>query len=184
MDYVVGFKNKMKKLTCLLLVIIWIFAFSGCNVIQSVIDFAEEREVDIDTANAQGELIVECFENRDEETLKSMFSQWIASKVNLEEQIKEAFKLFHGNVVEYTIGNGGISRTWDDGVATEKDVLLFVDITTDTGEKYDMSIKLYLSCDSDPSKIGISFINLHLLKYENGVYKYDVYDDNTYRNIG
>lgn len=136
-------------------VIIYVFIFSGCNTVQRIADGLQQHEEDSKTANAQGEIVFECFENRDEETLKSMFSQPIAAKCNLEDEIKEAFELYHGNAVEYSVGNFGIDNTYDDGVVTEKDVIVRIRITTDTDEKYRINIRLYLSWDSEPTNIGI-----------------------------
>ena len=172
----------MKKITCLLFVIMYVFSFSGCNVVQKVFDFAEEREVDIDTAKAKGKMVFECFENRDEETLKSLLSQSVISNGDIEEEIKEAFELYHGNAVEYNVSSFGfIDSTYDDGVITKKDTRVKIEITTDTGEQYRISVDMYLLYDSQPTNIGIYSIVMSLLYYEDSVYKYE---GNIYRHIG
>ena len=158
------------------------FAFSGCNVVQDFIDFAEEQEADFDTAKAKGRTVFECFENRDEETLKSLLSQSLISNGNVEEEIKEAFELYHGNAVEYNVSSFGfIDSTYDDGVITKKDTRVKIEITTDTGEQYRIDVDMYLSYDSQPANIGIYNIVMCLLNYEDGVYKYE---GNIYRHIG
>ncbi|MCH5201061.1 MAG: DUF5104 domain-containing protein [Oscillospiraceae bacterium] len=157
------------------------FAFSGCNTVQRIADGIRQSEEDSKTANAQGEIVFECFENRDEETLKSLFSQSVISNGNIEEEIKEAFELYHGNAVEYSVGNLGINNTYDDGVVTKKGVIVNITVTTDTGEKYRISVRLYLSWDSEPTNIGIYVITMCLLNYEDDVYNME---GDIYRHIG
>ncbi|MBO6141099.1 MAG: DUF5104 domain-containing protein [Ruminococcus sp.] len=51
---------------------------------------------------------MECFDNKDKESIKAMFSVKTAKEFDLDSQIDKVFEIYDGKSVSYEIDNGGI----------------------------------------------------------------------------
>lgn len=108
-------------------------------------DLAKERQTEI----------MECFINKDAETLKSFFSEYVIEAYpDIDTQIDEAFNFLDGEIASYDepfSSESGIKEKKDYGATTRK-------ILTDKGTEYTIAFKGWLSNKEDPLKEGITVI--------------------------
>ncbi len=153
MAYLVGgIKMKYGKL------IIFLFAtmilLIGCNTSDN--PFSQARY-----AEKQCKTIVECFDTKDLETIKNMFSSWIQETHNLDKEIQDVFDLYEGKSVHWDYVDYGSEGAIDDGKWTEKRISPTIDIETDAGKKYHIVFYDYLVYEKDEARLGIQYIIIY-----------------------
>ena len=101
--------------------------------------------------------IMECFINKDGETLKGFFSEYVLENYpDIDTQIEAAFDFLDGEIVSYdepfTSGAGSLEKK-DYGATTRN-------IITDKGTKYAIGFKGWYAYDKEPDKVGITVITI------------------------
>lgn len=99
--------------------------------------------------------IMECFINKDGETLKVFFSEYVLENYpNIDKQIEAAFDFLDGEIVSYdepfTSGAGSLEKK-SYGAKTQH-------IITDKGTEYTIGFKGWYTYDKEPNKVGITVI--------------------------
>ncbi len=113
-------------------------------------------------------LILECFDNRDSETLKKMFSPYIQSEYDLDKQINETFLAYNGVSILYDgFWDHGIKSEYiNDGVILEKKIgAAMENIKTDNDKTYYISFEKYVVHDANEDMLGLYNIVLHNENY-------------------
>lgn len=141
----------MKKIRVLMILFLILTFFISCN--NSVI--SDEKY-----ARKQGKTIVECFDTKDVNALKNMFSESTKEKCNLEEEIQIAFDLYEGKSISYKCVDVGIAGGTKDGEWVDKHIAPNISLETDKGNKYEIEFREYLIYKKDETMIGIKKIFL------------------------
>lgn len=108
------------------------------------------------------DIIVKCFDEKDSETLKTLFSPQLNSVSDIDSKIETAFSLYNGKSQSYdynrlSMAGGGT----DNGVWIDKHFRPVIDnIKTDEGKTYSISFCEYTVYSEDETKVGIIYINL------------------------
>lgn len=101
--------------------------------------------------------IMECFVNKDKDSLREFFSEYTLNHcLEINEQIEEAFSLFDGEIVSYDEPDGDAIGGFDNksyGASTSN-------IKTDKGTEYWITFKGELTCAKDESKEGVTYIKV------------------------
>jgi len=141
-------------------------AFTSC-------DENEEYKTPDQLAKERQTEIMECFINKDKETLKGFFSEYVINKYpDIDSQIDEAFNFLDGEIVSYDEPNSRASGPSDRksyGGTT-------LNIFTDKDTKYKISFTGWLSNSEQPDKVGIIRVKIANMTGE--------YDDNKLLYIG
>lgn len=101
--------------------------------------------------------IMECFINKDAETIKSLLSEYIIKKYpDIDEQIDKAFNFLDGKIVSYDESFPGAcgAREQKDYGATTRHII------TDKGTEYKISFKGWYSYDKEIERVGITSIGV------------------------
>ena len=118
--------------------------------------------------------IMDCFVNKDKETLKGFFSKYTLEQCpEIEEQIEEAFTFLDGSIVSYDAPNGSASGGFDN-----KSYSAYTQhILTDKGTEYRIMFSGRLTWLEDENKVGVLYIKVANMteckKYEDKEDKYD-----------
>lgn len=136
----------MIKKICIVILSVTVMLLTGCNL------SGEEYKTPTKQAEELQNDIMECFINKDKETLKSYFCQYtLDNAIDIDKKINDAFNLIDGEIVSYdepyATETGNMDRK-DYGATTEN-------IITDKGTEYSISFKGWLTNDEEPDKIGI-----------------------------
>ena len=114
------------------------------------------------------EKLIECFDNKDKEGIKALFTPQTAKDNSLDSQIDKAFEIYDGKSLSYEIKSGGIA-----GSAKKDGVYTFLEydgelksIKTDTNTSFSIWISRCVVNDDEPNKVGLTRITLCR---ENGV---------------
>ena len=109
------------------------------------------------------EKVLKYLDTDDVEGLKRMFCEkTIAQTPDLDEQIEAAMEFYEGKTVSHGNTLGSEGESVDNGVTTKLDMEPHItDIKTDAGGKYNIMIYSYLVYAEDPSKEGISEIDIY-----------------------
>lgn len=104
--------------------------------------------------------IMECFINKDGETLKSFFSEYIVENYpDLDTQIETALNFLDGEIVSYdepfSRAMGGFDRKYYGGDTRN--------IITDKDTEYRIIFHGYLTNDEKPKKIGVNCITVIIM---------------------
>lgn len=130
---------KICKFRSLLLFIslICMFFSSSC----AIQDIDDPKDIDYDAYPFANETMLEvlrCFDEEDTEAFKSLFSEELASKSNIDKQIEDAMKYYEGKCVshgEVHQENGSVAIS--DGYYTHRRIIIKMnDIITDKDKKY------------------------------------------------
>ena len=101
--------------------------------------------------------IMECFINKDGETLKGFFSEYVLETYpDIDTQIEAAFDFLDGEIVSYDepfpSGTGSLEKK-SYGAKTPH-------IITDKGTEYTIGFKGWYAYDKEPDKVGITVIGI------------------------
>ena len=138
--------------------IIFLFAtmilLIGCNTSDN--PFSQARY-----AEKQCKTIVECFDTKDLETIKNMFSSWIQETHNLDKEIQDVFDLYEGKSVHWDYIDYGSEGAIDDGKWTKKRISPTIDIEKEKKKKYHIVFYDYLVYEKDEARLGIQYIIIY-----------------------
>ena len=158
--------DKMKKIIYILTSLIMLISFTSC-------DEDEEYKTPDQLAKERQTEIMECFINKDKETLKSFFSEYVINKYpDIDSQIDEAFNFLDGEIGSYDEPDSSASGPSDRksyGGTT-------LNILTDKETEYRISFTGWLSNCEQPDKVGIIRVKIANMTGE--------YDDNKLLYIG
>jgi len=135
-------------------------------------DFAKERwDWDDSDGDECALKVMDCFINKDSETLKEMFCSKAKIRPDFDEQINEAFEFIDGNIISYDDYIASMDEVaYEEGKAVERYYVPIIDdIKTDKNRTYKIAIRLYTVFDEDEGRVGITSVTIR----EN--------DDNIYR---
>ena len=124
-------------------------------------DFAKERwDWDDSDGDECALKVIDCFINKDSETLKEMFCSRARNIPDFDEHINEAFAFIDGNIISYDDYIASCSEVaYEEGKLVERYYGPFVDnITTDKNKVYTMNISLYAVYEKDNGYVGVSSI--------------------------
>lgn len=100
--------------------------------------------------------IMDCFMNRDKDTLRSFFSQYsIENSPDIENEMETAFALFDGEIVSYEEPFGDACGGFDDKAFGADSY-----IKTDKGTEYWLTFSGWLTYAENESKVGVSYIKV------------------------
>ena len=101
--------------------------------------------------------IMDCFVNKDRETLKGFFSKYTMEQCpEIEEQIEEAFTFLDGSIVSYDEPDGDAAGSYDDksyGADTDH-------ILTERGTEYWITFNGRLTSLRDENQVGVLYIKV------------------------
>lgn len=124
----------MKQGKIIITLLFIIILLSGCHI-----------TVNNSVAKQQCEQIIEYFNNKDIEGLKSMFCEEIKSTHNLDEEIKTVFDTFDGEITSYNLSLSGGGKDVDNGKVTRLEIgPVIEDIHTSSNKNYDISFTSYV----------------------------------------
>ncbi|MCM1298409.1 MAG: DUF5104 domain-containing protein [Firmicutes bacterium] len=114
-------------------------------------------------AEEKGEEIMDCIKSDDRETLKEMFCDELKNSEDFDQVLEKALDFIDGGIIscENVGGSGGRSSVRED--IRPK----FVDVKTDAGKSYTISISIYIK-HTDPAKLGIRYFDIWLDGDEKG----------------
>ena len=161
----------MKKLTCIIITIIFMFALSGCNIS----DVDETTEFDphttwnySDYCKPMLDEVIRCLDEGDSETLKSMFSEYVTENHDLDVEIRNAISVYDGKSV--TCENyvcGSMACNVKNGYYSKRNVEISYDtVSMDSGEEYSIVVRICLVNDEHPERIGLIGIDIRDNNYE------------------
>lgn len=127
--------KKLRFYVCLIVIIVISFSFTSCNYVSGyriAVDISEE--------------IMRCFDERDAESLKTLFFANDLPTSNLDKQIKEAFEFYDGPSVSYDLPvDAGGGKSMDDGEMIEWHIAPVIEnIETDGDITYLISCHMYI----------------------------------------
>ena len=143
-------KRVIMNAALLLMIFILTFLSAGClgsGDYKSPAKLAKERQTEI----------MECFINKDGETLESFLCEYVMEKYsNIDKQIDKALNFLDGEIVSYDepfpSALGGFDHKYYGGDTRN--------IITDKGTEYRIIFDGYLTNDKEPEKIGITCITV------------------------
>ena len=142
-----------------LLLISAILLLTGCSVLDEIFNkiTSGESKVPSTLAKERQTEIMECFINKDGETLKSFFSEYVIENYpDLDTQIEMALNFLDGEIVSYDepfpVAMGGFDRKFY-GADTRN-------IITDKDTEYKIIFHGWLTNDEKPKEVGVYCITV------------------------
>lgn len=157
----------MKKRIILIFILMNIFSLLGCSVYthdSSEYDphvFYPKQEAAFNEETLRE--ILECFDNKDADTLINMFSEAVKAEYDLKNQIDTAFDIYGGHSVSYEgfYDHGTYTYASDNGKCVEKSIGAdMMNIKTDNDEIFVIGFKKCVVNDKKPDELGIEGISL------------------------
>lgn len=112
-------------------------------------------------AKKRAKSILACFDSKDTDTLKSMFSAKAQSEYDLDAQIQNAFDKYVGQSTEYEFILVGPAGEQSNGEWIDKHIVPTLNgIKTDSNKTYRITYFEYLVYNDDETEVGISSIVL------------------------
>lgn len=157
----------MKKRIILTFILINVFNLLGCSMYthdSSEYDphgFYPKQEAAYNEETLKK--ILECFDNKDVDSLIDMFSEAVKSQYDLESQIEKAFEIYGGHSVSYEgfYDHGTYTYASDNGKCVEKSIGAdMMNIKTDNDEVFVIGFKKCVVNDKKPNELGIEGISL------------------------
>ena len=151
----------MRTHISVLIILFVSLCLSGCGISQIFDETFEELDSDNLYVENMSQEIVRCFDEKDAESLKELFSYNIQDEYDLDSQIESAFDLYNGKSQSYYVTDkswaGGIS----DGIFYDKHFTPKIkDIVTDEGMTYSIVYLTYYIYEEDERRIGITALGL------------------------
>ncbi|MCR5143632.1 MAG: DUF5104 domain-containing protein [Ruminococcus sp.] len=161
----------MKKRIINLMIVI-IIMLSSCGKI------SDNKTPDQQALEVQNQ-IMECFVNEDKETIKTLFSEDIIQKNDIDSQIEDAFEYIDSEIISYDepkTGETGNIEKKDYGART-------TNIITKNGTKYCIGFKGWYSYNEIPEKVGVYCIAVYNETLEDSLSKEQKNDESNYSVI-
>lgn len=152
-----------KKIFIIMVLSIIVLNLSSCIFIPSI-DNSDEQNVFTVKAQMKNDCkeIIRCLEEKDSDTLKSMFCKKLLNNYeNIDEDIEQAMNFFQGNITSYGNVLYGDDDSFINGECVKFIASPSIDsITTDTGKEYTVIYNEHIIDAENPEKIGISYIEI------------------------
>lgn len=107
--------------------------------------------------------VIDCFINKDSETLKEMFCSRAKIDPDFDKKIEEAFEFIDGNIIsydDYIACDSGVE--YDEGKVVERYYGPSIkNIKTDAQRTYNLYFDLYTVYDKDEEKVGITSLTIY-----------------------
>ena len=147
-----------KRIIAAMLVPAMVLVLSGCSGNAKTNKIVNDRKA----AKERAEIVLNCFMERDVSTLKSLFSEAVASSYDLDAEIPMLFDSIDGEIVSYDQPSGSIGpESREAGIVVSQWQYGTIDnIVTDTGKHYLVQFSAWYILDEDPSKEGVEFISV------------------------
>lgn len=140
----------MKKI-CYVILATFLLMFSGCRINRINPDKASKE-----TMNQ----VLNYLNNDDAEGLKGMFCEKIKVRDSLDDEINQAMEFFDGKIDSYDDLTTPNTEVIEKGRQVEVEISPSINVTTTTGQTYDIIIYMFLVNVEDEEKVGISEINI------------------------
>jgi len=144
----------MKRVIIVSIIIIsYILVCSSCgHLLDYISNESEQRKI--------ADEILRCFNESNNNALKSLFCEYTKESFNLDEQIQKAMDFLQGNILSYDSEKkieGGSSGSYREGRLVKNSTSGFIEnILTDTENHYYICFYNYLVNEEDEKKVGIS----------------------------
>ena len=168
----------MKKISVFLFAFILVLFSSSCSLRGPHL---MERLFDTDTevANRNFEQVIKAVQNRDTDSLKTLFSKnAVESSENFEKDAIALFDFFQGEMVSYDDWGGGGADASRDQTGEWKFILSTYDVETDKAQ-YRFAIKQFTKDTTDPDNIGID--SLYVIRAENSNLQYAYWGEHKWK---
>ena len=151
----------MKICINVLIITVAFLCFSSCGTSQIFDETFEESDQNNLYVENMSQEIIRCFDEKDAESLKELFSSDIQDEYDLDFQIESAFNLYNGKSQSYYV----TEKNWDgvikDGIFYDKHFTPKIkDIVTDEGMTYSIYYLTYYIYEGDEDRIGITALGL------------------------
>ncbi len=136
-----------------------ILLLTGCSVLDEIFNKKTSGEYKSPNTLAKERQteIMECFINKDGETLKSFFSEYVIENYpDLDTQIEASLDFLDGEIVSYDEPFPSACGSREEkgyGAKTRN-------IITDKGTEYTIGFKGWLTNDKEPHKVGVTLIGI------------------------
>ncbi len=145
------------KAAYIYIVILTIFCFTGCRLIDDI-----SNELENSSSKKGGEIgfeILRCFNERDSESLKEMYSTFIKNTHDLDSEIEEAFTVIDGEIVSYDNFIIGGEKNRLEGETVYSDISCTIPVKTSNDENFDICI-FYIAVCKNENKIGLKMVSI------------------------
>ena len=140
----------MKRMILILLFAVMCLSLTSCTI--------ETKENVVDRYSNE---VLRCFDERDAEGLKEMLCPKITQMYDIDEQIETAMNFYVGSNSSHGSITGGEGEGVDEGVKIYHRISPRIqDITTDSGNSYEIKFYMYIVCEENQEKVGISEITI------------------------
>ena len=115
------------------------------------------------SSQTQGHAILKCFEKKDKETLKSIFSEKIRKRKEFDSEIDTALNFIDGKIVSFDPDtDGGSGDSIDDGKINYIRLYIHIrDIKTDKEKKYSIFGTYYIKNGIEPDNEGLVALTIY-----------------------
>lgn len=161
MDRLFGYKRYkpmfIKKLINKIIILSLCFIFCSCGISLKKYDPSVRFADDYPFAEETMMTVLKCFDEKDTETLKGLFSESVASEYDLDKQIEEAMNCYEGKSTSHDDVRSGISEAHFNKDHYEyKSIRTVMDnITTDNDKAYMIEFIYVLVDEKDETQIGL-----------------------------
>lgn len=147
----------IRKLILSCLFIVCVTVFGGCDSYNRILPQSEDEKY----INEMCDEIIRCFDEKDSESLKSMFCIGTQQYYDLDSEIQEAFSLYDGISTSYLISGKVSTGTKKDGKWSDQHYIpLIKNIKTTNGKEFNIGFCVYKIYDYNDDMVGIGVISL------------------------
>jgi hypothetical protein len=161
------------KIVVLLILLISIFTFSGCNMLGRAGQLTQLTQTESVKIREMSDKIIHCFKENDQEGLKNLFCEKIRNDPDFNRQLAEAFKYLKGRINDWdiqTTASGGQSveygkiKEWDVSPQIRYVKTIGNDITG--SHVYDITYHWKIVNEKDKTLEGLQVITITLLNVD------------------
>lgn len=167
----------MRKGLMLLIVSLLMYTFSSCKYYDSVHESGQDDNIynteiyneigkerwDWDDSEGEecGLKVIDCFINKDSETLKDLFCNYVKNTHDLDSEIEEAFGVIKEEIVSYDKFRIGSADSFEEGVRVYADISCTVPVKTSDDEEFEICIFSYIENSEKPNLVGLKMISIY-----------------------
>ena len=105
--------------------------------------------------------VIDCFMNKDSETLKDLFCNYVKNTHDLDSEIDEAFGVIKEDIVSCGKFRIGSSDSFDEGVRVYADTSCTVPIKTSDDEEFEICIFSCIENIEKPNLVGLKMVSIY-----------------------
>lgn len=167
----------MRKCLILLIVPLITYTFSSCENYDSVYERSKDDNVYNDnfynevgkgrwiSDDLEGEecglKVIDCFINKDSETLKNLFCNYVKNTHDLDSEIEEAFGAIKEEIVSYDKFRIGSVDSFEEGVRVYADISCTIPVKTSDDEEFEICIFSYIENSERPNLVGLKMVSIY-----------------------